>query len=378
MPEKIFDLKRSLPINKPLLGIEEQKETKKVLEFGLLSDMSLNGGPMVQRFEKALANFLGVKDVVAVNNGASALHASLLAIDITYGDEVIIPSLTFAATGNAVLLTGARPVFVDIDLKTYNINPEKIEKKITKRTKAIIPVHLYGLPADMDPIMEIAEKYNLTVIEDACQANGSEYKGKKAGSIAHLGCLSFNPIKVMTCGEGGAIATSNEKLAEKLRMIRSQGQIKGYDTAVLGSNFRMPEIEAAIAYVQLKKLPDFLQIRRRNAEILTQLLKGLEELTLPHEPPGFKHNWYVYTVRLNRREESRDRIVQELRTQGIGATVYYPPLHKMPLYVKLNYAKEKLPLTEKASRTVFSLPIHPTMTERDLRYVSDSLKKQLH
>lgn len=370
-------MKKIIAINRPLVGTEELDEIKKVIESGILTNPSVQGGPMVQRFEKGLETFVGVKNAVAVNSGTAALHASMLVADVGNEDEVIVPSFTYGATANVVLWAGAKPVFVDVDPETYNINPQLMEEKVTKKTKAIIPVHLFGLPAEMDAIFEIAQKHNLTVIEDCCQALGAEYKNRKIGSFGHFDCFSFYPGKVMTTGEGGAITTNDDELAKKLRMVRTHGQVKGYDFTVLGSNFRMTEIAAVIGCAQLEKLPRFLQKRRMNAKKLSENLKGVSSLMLPTEPKGFKHNYYLYTVKLGSKQR-RDEVVKKLQKRGIDARVYYStPVHLTPLYLRLGYGKEKLPVTEKIAKCVFSLPVNPSVTENDIEYMTENVKKSL-
>jgi len=281
------------------------------------------------------------------------------------------------ATANVVLAVGARPIFADIDLRTYNISVDDVKQKITPRTKAIIPVHLYGLPADMDPLMELAEDHGLVVIEDACQAHGSIYKGKKAGSLGHMAAFSFYPSKIITTGEGGMITTNDDELAEKLKMIRTHGQVKGYDSVIFGLNLRMSEINAAIGIAQMKKIDAFLKRRRRNAKIMSEELSSTDGIVLPVEPQGYVHNWYVYTIRLLN-HKIRDNVQRYLRDNGIGAMVYYPtPLHKLPLYERLGYANEHIPNSDLASKSVLSLPVHPLMTEEDVVYVAEKLKEAL-
>ncbi|MCD6510036.1 MAG: DegT/DnrJ/EryC1/StrS family aminotransferase [Thermoprotei archaeon] len=362
-----------IPINKPVLGREEIEAVTRVLESGILTNPSPQGGPMVRRFEEVFARFIGVKHAIAVNSGTAALYAALLAAGIGPGDEVIVPAFTFVATANVVLMVGAKPVFVDIDLTTYNIDVEAVRRKITDRTRAIIPVHLYGLPADMDPLMELAEEHDLIVIEDACQAHGSAYKGKKAGSLGHMAAFSFYPSKIITTGEGGMVTTNDDELAEKLRMIRTHGQIKGYDTVILGANLRMTEIAAAIGVVQMERISEFLRMRRRNASLLTEKLEENEEIILPSEPKEFTHNWYLYTIRVNK--HNRDRLLMELRKAGIGTVAYYPtPLHKLPLYARMGYSKEHLPNSEHAAKTVLSLPVHPQVSEEQIAFIAETLK----
>ncbi len=369
-------MRREIPINKPIIGDEEIRAVAEVLRSGRLTTGNPLGGPKVREFEQLFREFVGVNHAVAVSSGTAALYAALLAFEVGPGDEVIVPSFTFVATANVVLMVGAKPVFADIDLNTYNIDVEDVRKKITPRTKAIIPVHLYGLPADMDPLMELAEDHNLVVIEDACQAHGSLYKGRMAGSIGHMAAFSFYPSKIITTGEGGMITTNDDELAEKLRMIRTHGQVKGYDSVILGSNLRMTELQAAIGIVQMRKINSFLEARRKNAKLLTEELDGEDGIELPYEPEGFRHNWYVYTVRILKAD--RDKVLFYLRRAGIGAMVYYPtPLHQLPLYRKLGYGSLKLPNSELASKTVLCLPVHPAMSEDDVLYVAQKLKEAL-
>jgi dTDP-4-amino-4,6-dideoxygalactose transaminase len=364
----------TIPINKPLLDEKEVDAVTEVLRSGILTSRK-ESGSMVARFEKAFSSFVGARHAFATNSGTASLHLSLLASGVGHGDEVIIPSFTFVATAETVVLAGARPVFVDIDSETYNIDPGQIEKFVSKRTRAVVPVDLFGLPADAKPIREIAEKHGLVVIEDAAQAHGARYLEKSAGGFADLACWSFYASKNMTTGEGGMVTTDSDKLAEKLPCMRTHGEAGEYVSTMIGGNFRMPEVEAAIGCVQLKKLPSFLEARRRNAERLSFKLRHLKELQLPTVPRGRKHSWYLYTVRLKDSDaKSRNTIVSMLRERGVGATVYYPtPIHLMPFYRK--FSQRNLPNTEKAAVQVFSLPVHPGVTGEQIDYIAGSVKK---
>jgi dTDP-4-amino-4,6-dideoxygalactose transaminase len=357
----------------PKIGEEEVQAVVKVLRSGMLTS-GLGAGPMVTELEKNFAKFAGVKHAVAVNTGTAALHSAIVAVGIKQGDEVILPSFTFVATAEAVVLAGGKPVFADIDAETYNLSPSVAEKLITKNTKAILPVDLYGFSADMKPMREIAEKHNLALVEDAAQAHGATYAGKPAGSFADAACWSLYASKNITTGEGGVTTTNNDQIAETLRMIRTHGEKAKYASLILGNNYRMSEIQAAIGNVQLEKLPSFLAKRRQNAQQLTKILEKSSRLILPCESKDRQHSWYLYTARLvDGMETERNKIVDELKKKGIGAEVYYVnPVHQMPFY-RENFGSAKLPETDKASKQVFSLPIHPGVTAEQVDYIGKTL-----
>lgn len=361
-----------IPINAPQIGEEEIKAVVKVMKSGVLTH-GLGAGPTVTKFEKKFAKFMKAKHAIAVNTGTSALHLAITGTGIKHGHEVILPSFTFVATAEVIAMTGAKPVFVDIHPETYNISPRKIEEAITKKTKAIMTVDLYGLPADMQPIREIADKHELTIVEDSCQAHGASYKGKPPGAFADAACWSFYASKNMTTGEGGMITTNDDELAENMRFMRSHGEKEKYQSLTLGHNYHMPEIQAAIGCIQLKKLPKFSAKRRENAKRLTAKLRKAESLKLPKEPRGYKHSWYLYTVRLkDAKRKKRDKIVEALRQKGIGAEVYYVnPIHLMPYYRK--FGKHRLQETEKAAEQVFSLPVHPGVTAKQIDFIGESV-----
>lgn len=359
-----------IPINVPFVGKEEISAVVSILKDGALTSASNQGGKNVQGFEKLASSFVKSKYAVAVNSGTAALQAALYALDIKKGDEVLIPSFTFVATANAVISTGAKPVFVDILKDNYTIDPKDIEKKISKKTKAIIPVHLYGNVAFLDRILEIAKKHNIKVIEDSAQSLGSTFKGKHTGTFSDLGCFSMYPAKVMTAGEGGFIVTNSKKLHEKLLMIRNHGMLHGYDTRIFGLNLRLPEISAAIAKVQMKKLPKFLNLRKKNANLLSQLISDLN-IKIPQERKNESVNWYLYTISSSK----RNKILEKLNSKGIGAAAYYPiPVHKTPFYKQ----KIKLPRTDWAASHVLSLPIHPKVTSKNVEYIAKSLHDVLN
>jgi dTDP-4-amino-4,6-dideoxygalactose transaminase len=356
-----------IPINIPLIGKEEIDEVRSVLLEKSLTSAANAGGRRVQEFEKLLSSFVKSRYAVAVNSGTAALQAALYTLDLKKGDEVLLPSFTFVATANATVSVGAKPVFVDILKQNYTIDPNDLRKKITRKSKVIIPVHLYGNMAYMDEISEIANKHNLEIIEDSAQSLGSTYKGKHSGTFSTLGCFSMYAAKVVTSGEGGAIVTNDKKIFEKLRKIRNHGMLHGYDTRLLGLNLRLPEINAAIAKIQMKKLTKFLNQRRKNAKILSELLSDLN-ISIPHERKGEKINWYLYTIAT----KDRNKIMKKLNLKGIGATVYYSiPVHKTPFYKN----KSRLSVTEWAASHVLSLPVHPLVRKQNLYQMAQIVKQ---
>jgi len=361
-----------IPINLPLIGDEEVEAVTMALRSGQLTGR-VQSGPWVRRLEDGFSKFVKAKYAYAVNTGTAALHLSLMAAGIGAGDEVIVPSFTFIATAEAVALAGGKPVFVDIEPDSYNIDPGKVEEAVTEKTRAIIPVDLYGLPANMAPLRETADGHDLIIVEDAAQAHGATYEAKPAGSYADMACWSFYASKNMTTGEGGMITTSKEEYADKIPYVRAHGEKEEYYSSMLGHNFRMPEIEGAIGCVQLQKLPTFLEARRKNAMRLTEILRNAGRLQLPEEPRGFRHSWYLYTVRLkDATATERNDLVEELRRRSIGAAVYYhAPIHLMPYYKQ--FGTYRLPETEKASEQVLSLPIHPAVTSEQVDYIGKTV-----
>lgn len=369
--------KQFIPSNRPILGEEEIAAVTDVLRSGMLTHKS-GAGKYVRLFENAFAKFIGSKEAVAVNSGTAALHACLLATDIKPGDEVIAPPFTFIATTNMILLLGGKVVFADIDPTTYTLNPQAVEAAITTKTKAIIPVHLYGHPTDMDPLLELAKTHNLTIIEDAAQAHGSQYKGKPVGTIGDMACFSLYPSKVITTGEGGVITTDNKELAQRLRRIRTHGEIRPYEFIMLGHNYRMPEIEAAIGSEQVKRLPKFLAQRRQNAEFLSKHLSDIPEIILPTEASWAIHNWYLYTIRIPT-PRNRDKIQKTLHDAKIGAAIYYEvPLHLTPIYQRLfGYKAGLMPVSEQAAKQVLSLPVHPALTKEEISWIIEQVHQAL-
>jgi dTDP-4-amino-4,6-dideoxygalactose transaminase len=322
-------------------------------------------GPEVAAFEQAFADYCGgVKHCIAVNSGTSALHLALLAAGIGPGDEVISVPFTFIATTAAIDYTGARPVLVDVDAKTATMDPALIERAITPHTKAIIPVHLYGQSADMDPILEIARKHNLTVIEDAAQAHGAEYKGRRCGSMGDMACFSFYPGKNLGAyGEGGAIVTNHEAYAATMRMMRDWGQPKRYHHDLKGFNYRMEGFQGAILGVKLKYLEGWTEARRAHARRYAELLSPLE-VEIPQEAPQTRHVFHVYAIRIAERE----RVQHQLQAAGIQTAIHYPiPVHLQKSFAHLGYQQGDFPVSEDWSRRVLSLPLFPEMTEAQIK-----------
>lgn len=354
-----------ISISKPFFDNEEINAVKEVLKSGIIAQ-----GPKVEEFEKKFASYIGTKYAIATNNGTTAAHTSLLAHGIGKGDEVITTSFTFISPVNCILFSGAKPVFVDIG-EDFNINPDEVEKSITNKTKAIIVTHLYGNPADMKKIIDIAERYNLIVIEDACQAHGAEFAGKKVGSFG-TGFFSFYATKNITTGEGGIITTNDSKVVEKAKLIRQHGMKTRYHHEIFGYNYKMTDIQAAIGLVQLKKLDKINMKRTQNANFFNQKLKDIPDIITPKKFPKRKHVWHAYTLR-TKNGLSRDKIVKHLNKNEIQTLIYYPiPVHKQKIYEK--YSNIKLPMTEKISNEVFSIPVHPSLTSDDLGKIIKTIR----
>jgi len=354
----------------PILDLKAQYESIKdeINEAiqGVLESGHFVLGPNVEALEKEVAEYCQCRHGVGVASGTDALRLSLHALGIGPGDEVITTPFTFIATANTISHTGATPVFVDIDPRTYNIDPAGIEKAVTERTKAILPVHLYGHPVDMGPIAEIARRYGLRVIEDCAQAIGAEYQGKRVGSFNDVGCLSFYPTKNLGAyGDGGMVITNNPEIAERIDILRRQGGRIKYHAEVLGFNSRLDELQAAILRVKVRHLDDWCEARRRVATRYNELLRDVGVVT-PFEGEDVVRVYHQYTICTPRRNELR----AYLKEQGIGTMIYYPvPLHRQELYEKLGYGELHLPESEKAAREVLSLPMYPELSEEQLETV---------
>ncbi|MCX6759631.1 MAG: DegT/DnrJ/EryC1/StrS family aminotransferase [Candidatus Nealsonbacteria bacterium] len=363
-----------IKIAQPIIKEEEIRAVEKVLKSGIITQ-----GPMVVEFEKWFANFCGTKYAVAVNSGTAALHCALYATGIKERDEIITTPFTFAATANSIIMQRAKPVFVDILPDTFNIDPTKIEEKITQKTKAILPVDLYGQIYEVEAVNKIAKKYKLKIIEDACQAHGAEFNHRKAGAFGEMGCFSFYATKNMTTCEGGMIVTNSGRYAELARRFRHHGQSEKthYQYFDLGFNYRMTDIAAAIGIEQLKRIDDFNKKRMRNAQMLTERLKNIKGLITPIIKKNYKHVFHQYTIRVtNEFKITRDELSQCLKEKGIGNSIFYPkPLHLYPYFRKLGYKKGDFPISEKISKEVLSLPVHPLVSEEDIKFIIKTIKE---
>ncbi|MDD1680634.1 MAG: DegT/DnrJ/EryC1/StrS family aminotransferase [Methanoregula sp.] len=360
----------TIPVARPAIGQEEISAVTSVLESGMLAS-----GDRVAEFEKKFADFCGSNHAVAINNGTAALHAALLAAGIGPGDEVIVPAFTFVATATAVAMCGAKPVFADVDEKTFNIDPRQVAERITPRTKAVIGVHLFGQPCDIEALQEICESKSLKFIEDAAQAHGAMYKNAKAGSFGHLACFSFYATKNMITGEGGMVTTSDKAYNARLRLLINHGQSEKYLHTILGYNYRMTDIGAALGLVQLKKLEKFNLRRRKNAEFYNANL-SVKGLSLPFVGSARNHVYHQYVLRLT--EEfplNRTTFMDYLKSKGIGSAIHYPiPLHRQPLFA-LENDPDPCPVSTSLAGSVLSLPVHPLLDQKELAYICDTINR---
>ncbi len=375
-----------VPISRPLLGAEEVEEVELVLKSGMLAQ-----GKRVKELEDGFAEYVGAKHGIAVSNGTLALLVALQAMGIGPGDEVITTPLSFFATASTILMTGAVPVFVDVDPETYNLDPGRVEEVLSDRTRAIVPVHLFGHPVDMDPLLKIARERDLLILEDAAQAHGAEYRGRKVGSIGHAAAFSFYPTKNMTTAEGGMITTSDDRLAGRCRLLRDHGQESKYVHIMLGMNCRMTDLQAAIGVVQLKKLDSMNERRREIARTYVDELGGLEGIEMPIERPWARHSWHLFAVKVT--GPSRDRLVGALRDRGVDARPSYPmPIYDQPVMKKLGirefdplwfarsgkgFKRAECPNAERLVDQLLLLPIHPGMSDEDVQFVTRAVKEAL-
>lgn len=355
-----------IPISKPDIGDAEKQAVLQVLESGMLAQ-----GPRTAKLEERFAEVCGVKYAIATSSGTTALNVALLAHGIGEGDEVITTPFTFIASVNCIIYVGAKPVFVDIESDTFNIDSSLIEKAITPKTKAILPVHLYGQPCNMDAILSIAQKHKLVIIEDAAQAIGATFKGKPVGGFG-TGCFSLYATKNIMSGEGGMITTNDDGLAQRCRMIRSHGMQRRYYHDMLGYNFRLTDLHAAIGLAQLERLNEFTAKRRANADYLNRHIKNV---IIPTVREGYGHVWHQYTIRVDRGRD-RDAAVKKLNDAGVGTGIFYPiPANRQAHIVKMGLGSDHLPVADKTSAEVISLPVHPLLSESDLSTIATEVNK---
>ncbi len=364
-------------MNVPFLNLQAQyKPIKTEIATALQQVLDTNafaGGPFVEQFENKFAPFCQCAHAIGCGSGTDALWMALLGLRVGPGDEVITTPNTFIATAEAISFCGATPVFVDVERDTFNIDPALLEKAITSKTRAIIPVHLYGQMVDMDRIMEVAAAHNLVVVEDACQAHGAEYKGRRAGSIGDAGCFSFYPGKNLGAyGEAGAVTTSRSELAASMRMFRDHGQEKKYYHGMVGWNGRMDGFQGAVLGVKMQYLEEWTEARIRNAALYDELLAGIDGVVVPHRADYARHVYHIYAIQV----PERDRLLDALAVLGISCGIHYPvPVHLQAAYGELGYSRGDFPVAEAAAESVLSLPMFPELTEEQIRYVVDGVKR---
>lgn len=386
--KNIFSCVRStyLPYGRQWIDEEDIAAVVEVLRSAYLTT-----GPYISKFEQVVASYVNAKYAVAFSNGTAALHGACFAAGIGKGDEVITTPMTFAASANCVCYQGGVPIFVDINARTFNIDPEKIQGKITDKTRAIIPVDFTGQPVELDRILEIAKKHNLVVIEDAAHALGATYRGRKVGSISDMTMFSFHPVKHITSGEGGIITTNNEEYYEKLLQFRSHGIIREkdklneyhglwyYEMQFLGYNYRMTDIQAALGISQLKKIDKFIELRRKYVTMYNNAFQYMSEITTPFQHEDGESSWHLYIIRLNldKLMVSRREIFEALHQQNIGVNVHYIPVHLQPYYQQLGYRKGICPKGEKLYEEMITLPLFPAMSEEDVNDVIKAVKRTI-
>jgi dTDP-4-amino-4,6-dideoxygalactose transaminase len=364
MKVPLVDLKAQYQSIKPEIDAAMQR---------VIENTSFIMGKEVANFEQAFAEYIGAKGAVGVASGTTAIQLALLACGIGSGDEVITTAHTFIATGEMISATGAKPIFVDIDPQSYNLDPNLVEAAITGRTKAIVPVHLYGQSADMDPLLEIASRHNLRIVEDAAQAHGAEYKGRRCGTLGDLATFSFFPAKNLGgFGDGGGVTGNNEELLHTVSILRNHGRTKKYEHEELGFGERLDALQAAILGAKLPHLEAWTEARRAHACRYEELLADCEQVTAPPVGPEMRHVYTYYVIRAQRRDE----LLNHLNAQGVGAGIHYPlPLHQQPAYLKLGYGDVSLPVTERVAAEIVSLPMFAELTDEQLVYVTDTIKE---
>jgi dTDP-4-amino-4,6-dideoxygalactose transaminase len=366
----------------PLFKIYWDEEDVGMVKNAIQRGMAWAIGPNVEKFEGMLSDYIGTKYALVFNSGTSALHAILLAYGIGQGDEVIVPSFTFIATSNAPLFVGAKPIFADVEDKTYGLNPDDVETKITPRTKAIIPVHYGGCPCLIEELSEVAKQHNLLLIEDAAESLGAAVGGRKVGSFGNAAILSFCSNKVISTGEGGAVVSDSAEIYERLKLIRSHGRAETanyfssteyMDYVTMGYNFRMSDITAALGIAQLGKIDKIIKMRRAIAKKLSEKLSPIPEIEVPISPEGFFHVYQMYTISVKGGQEKRDALSAYLAQAGIMTKVYFPPVHFTTFYKDRLRYKCELPATENLSRQVLTLPMFPGLSEDEINYIADSI-----
>lgn len=366
----VFDSRVHVPVAEPQFGESELRYVSDCILTGWVS----SSGKYVKRFEDDFSQFCTTKYAASSSNGTTALHLCLLALGIGPGDEVLVPSLTFIATANAVTYTGAKPVFIDSEYKTWNIDPSKLEEAINHRTKAIIPVHLYGHPADMEPILAIAKRHNLAVVEDAAEAHGALYKGEKVGSIGDLGMFSFYGNKIITTGEGGMIVSDNHDLIDRIRLIRDHGMDpeNRYRHNVLGYNYRLTNIQAALGVAQMERIDKIIEKKRENAALYNKALENIKGVTLPPEAPWARNIFWLYSILVDDDifGQTAKQLGEKLRDKGIDTRPLFPPVHLQPIY----NTEQTLPVCEKISERGISLPSSVNLSEREINLIVKEIK----
>ena len=372
-------MKWKIPLYKVFVDGEDNRAVNKVIQRGM--DWAI--GPEIEKFEKKIVNYIGTKYCITFNSGTSAGHAALIALGINTKSEVIVPSFTFISTANWPLMVQASPKFADIEIQTYGMDPNDLETKISKKTKAIIPVHYGGLPCKIDEIKEISNKNKFYLIEDAAESFGASLNGRKIGSFGTVSIFSFAGNKILTTGEGGALCTDSKELYEKIKLIRSHGRqlhsgyfssIQDHDYYSLGYNWRMSSITAALGLSQLDKIEKIIDMRRKNAKYYQSKLKKIKEITLQEEPSGFKHVYQFYSILL-RNSTIRTKPMNFLASKGIMTRVFFKPVHKTVFFSKIGYGSLSLPNTEKISTQILALPMFPTLRKEEINYIVDTITK---
>jgi perosamine synthetase len=368
-----------IPLYKVYWEEDDVEAVTKVIKRGMYWAI----GPEIEEFEKSVSQYVGTKYAVAFNSGTSALHATMMAIDLKPGEEVITPSFTFIATCNAPLFVGARPVFADIEEETFGLDPASVLEKIGSKTRAVMPIHYGGIPCKyIEKLRKICEERGLILIEDAAESLGARIDSKSVGTFGHAAILSFCGNKVITTGEGGMVLTNSGEIYEKLKLIRSHGRLeaepyflttKTLDYVTLGFNWRIPTIVAALGISQIKKIDKVIEMRRRNADYLTNELRSIEGVITPYEPPGFFCTYQMYTIRV--KNGLRDKLREHLAKKQIMSKVYFEPVHFTYFYKNILRYSDHLPVTEKVSREVLTLPLYPMMSKDELKYIVESIKE---